>query len=210
MLARCSYVVPSRIVQADTRRNHRWRSNSIMNPIPPWIVCDNRTTASHFSLQSALAWEHLHSSGQPLVHFPQGLVGQELSSVHPDDHVGTNVRDGLERSMGRPKAVRFFEYSMAISASFLAAPTICVHSRTVARSSMRSIRRPAEIQLAHQAGPGTRRSLSVTSLCLSFAIVRSGMWEMPGEPVSTRNSEIPSFARDFEPCDRRRGTCRRR
>ena len=38
-----------------------------MNPIPPWITWEWRTTTSHFSLQKALAWDTKNRDTQCVV-----------------------------------------------------------------------------------------------------------------------------------------------
>ena len=100
-------------------------------------------------------------------------------------------------AIGLPNAVLFLAYSMAMSASIRAAPTICVHSSTVARSIMSCTTGQPRSASPTKLALGTRTFSNVTSLCLSLAMVSSGMWDMPGLLVSTTRSETPSLSSDL-------------
>ena len=98
--------------------------------------------------------------------------------------------------IGRPNATRFLEYSIPISMSFRAAPTICVQSRTVAWSNIREAIGQPSSSSPIRADFGTRTPLKSTLLCLSLASVVSAVWEIPAALVSTKNIESPWFAPD--------------
>ena len=47
---------------------------------------------------------HLYPRRQPLLHFPQGFIGQQLPAIHPQNHVGADVLNGLECGDGPPES----------------------------------------------------------------------------------------------------------
>ncbi len=143
ILDRCSKLVPNLIDHAVTLRYQRCRSNSIMKPMPPWIVCEVLQAATHLSLQNALAWDTSIDAGSDwsILH-----RASYVSNCPPSTHTIMSAQRcciDWKDPIGRPNATRFFAYSIAISASLRVAPTICAQIRAVARSNIsRAISQP--------------------------------------------------------------------
>ena len=100
-----------------------------------------------------LGLRHLHAGRQPLIHFPQRFISQQLPPVHPQNHIGADMLNRLKRRNRPPESRPILGI---LNPHLRILPRRPHHLR--AQQSRRQIqhlprRRPALMQFPHQVSP---------------------------------------------------------